>query len=131
MMSHAVAPSSPAPETKGGLPGLENKAGRPGAEPVQPALDELATAFEAFKETNDTRLAQIEGRLGPDVLTEEKRARIDAQKAEDAAAFGKGGDPQPETKNMTPAQKRAEAKRIAEEVFAKQGTKGLGSDGIH
>jgi HK97 family phage major capsid protein len=78
MMSHTAAPSRPAPETKGVLPGLENKAGRPGAEPVQPALDELAIAFEAFKETNDSRIAQIEGRLGTDVLTEEKLARIDA-----------------------------------------------------
>lgn len=62
---------------------------------------------------------------------EEKRARIDEQKAADAAVFEKGAEPKPGGKEMTPAQKRAEAKRIAEEVFAKQGNKGLGADGIH
>ncbi|MFK5595848.1 phage major capsid protein [Methylobacterium sp. HMF5984] len=67
-------------ETKSDRVLLENKAGRPGAEPgtARDAFDGLTQAFEAFKETNDTRLAQIEGRLGPDVLTEEKLARIDA-----------------------------------------------------
>jgi HK97 family phage major capsid protein len=74
---HAAIPDAPL-EIKAGLPALENKAGAPGAGPVQPALDELAAAFEAFKETNETRLGRIEGRLGVDVLTEEKLARIDA-----------------------------------------------------
>ncbi|WP_370693889.1 phage major capsid protein [Methylobacterium sp. NEAU K] len=77
-MSNSAQHPSAAPETRGALPGLENKAARPGGDPVQPALDELAAAFEAFKETNDARLGQIEGRLGADVLTEEKLARIDA-----------------------------------------------------
>ncbi len=45
---------------------------------VDAALDEFGRAFEAFKETNDARLAQIETRLSADVLTEEKLARIDA-----------------------------------------------------
>src|SRR6476469_1405265 len=65
-------------ETKGGLPDLENKAARPEGGPMRSALDELATAFAAFKETNEVRLGAIEGRLGADVLTEEKLARIDA-----------------------------------------------------
>jgi HK97 family phage major capsid protein len=65
-------------ETGSGLPALENKAARPEDGPVRAALDELAAAFAAFKETNETRLGQIEGRLGVDVLTEEKLARIDA-----------------------------------------------------
>ncbi|MBD8906830.1 phage major capsid protein [Methylorubrum zatmanii] len=62
-------------ETKApaGMP--ENKAAMLGADPV---LDEFARAFEAFKETNDTRLAEIEHRLTADVVTEEKLARIDA-----------------------------------------------------
>lgn len=68
----------PGLETKGGLPDLENKAARPESGPVRSALDELATAFAAFKETNEVRLGAIEGRLGADVLTEEKLARIDA-----------------------------------------------------
>lgn len=71
---------------------------------------------------------------------EEKRARIDAQKAADAAAFEKPAKPsvadkaetiEADTKHMTPAQKRAHAKKIADEVFAKQGNAGLGADAIH
>ena len=62
-------------ETKDALPPLENKAG---TGPVRSALDDFAVAFAAFKETNDDRLRQIEGRLGADVVTEEKLARIDA-----------------------------------------------------
>ncbi|MBI1867712.1 MAG: phage major capsid protein [Methylocystis sp.] len=38
---------------------------------------DLNRAFSSFKETNDERLAQIETRLGVDVLTEEKLQRID------------------------------------------------------
>ena len=41
------------------------------------AFDDLHRAFAAFRETNDERLAQIESRLGADVLTEEKLSRID------------------------------------------------------
>ena len=62
-------------ETKDVLPPLENKAG---TGPVRSAIDDFATAFAAFRETNDDRLRQIEGRLGADVVTEEKLARIDA-----------------------------------------------------
>ena len=70
--------TDPAFATKSGLPLLENKAAQPEGGPVRSALDELAAAFAAFKETNDARIDQIEGRLGADVLTEEKLARIDA-----------------------------------------------------
>lgn len=59
---------------------------------------------------------------------EEKRARINDQKSADAAVFDKVGTSQPEAKNMTPAQKRAEAKRIAEEVFAKGREKDDGAE---
>ncbi len=41
------------------------------------AFADFARAFEAFRETNDERLGQIESRLGADVITEEKLARID------------------------------------------------------
>ncbi|GJD96503.1 phage major capsid protein [Methylobacterium iners] len=65
-------------ETKSG-PVPENKAaGRLPADDAGAALHELRHAFEAFKETNDTRLAGIDARLSTDVLTEEKLARIDA-----------------------------------------------------
>jgi HK97 family phage major capsid protein len=62
-------------ETKApaGLP--ENKAVPMGHEAV---VEEFSRAFEAFKETNDARLAEIEDRLTADVVTEEKLARIDA-----------------------------------------------------
>jgi HK97 family phage major capsid protein len=40
-------------------------------------LADLNRAFSAFKETNDERLTQLECRLGADVVTEEKLARID------------------------------------------------------
>jgi HK97 family phage major capsid protein len=43
---------------------------------VAAAFDEFTRAFEAFKETNDTRLAALETRIAPDVVTEEKVARI-------------------------------------------------------
>ena len=76
MTSTAAIETKTAFESKTAFPALENKAGEPG--PVQSALGEFAAAFEAFKETNDARLGQIEGRLTADVLTEEKLARIDA-----------------------------------------------------
>ena len=45
---------------------------------VAEAFDDFARAFEAFKDTNDARLAEIETRLSADVVTEEKLVRIDA-----------------------------------------------------
>lgn len=41
------------------------------------AFDDFRRTFEAFKETNDERLARVETRLSADVVTEEKLARID------------------------------------------------------
>ncbi|MFD1283068.1 hypothetical protein ACFQ5C_25720, partial [Methylobacterium goesingense] len=69
-----------APEAKSALPLLEDKsAGHAPHDPaVSGAMAELSRAFEAFKETNDARLAAIEGRAPGDVLTDEKLARIDA-----------------------------------------------------
>src|SRR5438270_13561413 len=43
------------------------------------AYEDFNRAFAAYKETNDTKLAEIEAKLGPDVVTEEKLARIDAE----------------------------------------------------
>ena len=42
------------------------------------AFDDMRRVFEAFREANDERFAQIEQRLGADVVTEEKLARIEA-----------------------------------------------------
>ena len=56
---------------------LENKAMADGsATGVAESFDDFMRAFEAFKETNDERLAQIESRVSSDVVTEEKLARI-------------------------------------------------------
>ena len=41
------------------------------------AFEEFARGFEAFRETNDARLGEIETRLTADVVTDEKLARID------------------------------------------------------
>ena len=54
----------------------ETKSADPAADASR-AFDEFARAFEAFKDTNDSRLARIETRLSGDVVTEEKLARID------------------------------------------------------
>lgn len=57
--------------TKAADPGAGN------AQEVALAFDEFMTAFEAFKQTNDERLAQIENMVSPDVVTTEKMERID------------------------------------------------------
>ena len=46
------------------------------AQEVAEAFDEFMSAFDAFKQTNDERLAQIESRVSPDVITTEKMERI-------------------------------------------------------
>jgi HK97 family phage major capsid protein len=45
---------------------------------VSSAFEEFHRAFSAFRDANDERLAQIETRLGADVVTEEKVARIES-----------------------------------------------------
>ncbi|MGF9764432.1 phage major capsid protein [Microvirga sp. 0TCS3.31] len=56
------------------IPVVETKAV---SDDVASAFDDFARAFEAFKDANDTRLSEIETRLGSDVVTDEKLARID------------------------------------------------------
>ena len=57
--------------------GLETKAADAAQSlDVVDAFDEFMQAFEAFKSTNDERLAQIEKRLGADTVTVEKMDRI-------------------------------------------------------
>ncbi|WP_370872316.1 phage major capsid protein [Rhodopseudomonas julia] len=74
-MSARTAELRPALENKmHGDPLAETKAG-PTPE-VGAAFDEFMNAFEAFKEANDERLGEIERRLAPDVVTEEKVARL-------------------------------------------------------
>ena len=65
---------------------LETKSADPAADASR-AFDDFARAFEAFKETNDARLGEIETRARrPTSLTEEKLARIDAALDERQAA---------------------------------------------
>ncbi|HEY7645277.1 MAG TPA: phage major capsid protein, partial [Hyphomicrobiales bacterium] len=54
----------------------ENKAARLSASEIEDSHDGLLHAFEAFKETNDERLAQIERRMSADVVTTDKLDRI-------------------------------------------------------
>lgn len=79
---------------------LENKAahdGAPSSLDVVEAFDEFMTSFEAFKESNNERLAQIERRVGADVVTVEKMDRInralDEQKRRMDELAVKGGRP--------------------------------------
>lgn len=44
---------------------------------VAAAFDDFARTFEAFKQTNNARLADMETRMSGDILSEEKLARID------------------------------------------------------
>lgn len=44
---------------------------------VSAAFDDFMGAFEAFKETNDERLGEIERRMSADVVTTDKLSRID------------------------------------------------------
>jgi HK97 family phage major capsid protein len=44
---------------------------------VAEAFDDFMRAFEAFKQTNDERLGQIERKISADVITTEKLGRID------------------------------------------------------
>jgi HK97 family phage major capsid protein len=65
-MEHAANSAAlAAPETKAG-----------DAESVAQAFDEFMRTFEAFREANDERLAQIESMVGPDTVTSEKMERI-------------------------------------------------------
>jgi HK97 family phage major capsid protein len=65
----------PAPEIKAADPKpAETKAAESGD--VAAAFDDFMHAFEAFKETNDERLAEIEQKLVADPLTSEKLDRI-------------------------------------------------------
>ncbi len=61
-------------ETKAGL---ENKAGlAPGGGEADAVYAEMWSAFEAYKEANERRLAEVERKAAPDVVTTEKMERI-------------------------------------------------------
>ncbi len=56
---------------------LETKSASASDTDVNAAFGEFMRAFEAFKETNDDRLAQLERRSAADPVTTDKLARID------------------------------------------------------
>jgi len=56
----------------------EAKAAMGEAQDVAEAFEEFMESFEAFKQANDERLAQVESQMGPDVVTVEKMNRINA-----------------------------------------------------
>ncbi|WP_375458421.1 phage major capsid protein [uncultured Enterovirga sp.] len=62
-----MTPHAQAPETKSAAAGRD----------VADAFEDFARGFDAFRQTNDERLSQIESRHGADILTDEKLARID------------------------------------------------------
>ena len=55
---------------------LEHKAGMRPPEDAGGVFGEFMNAFEAFKEANDQRLAEIEAKASSDVVTTEKVDRI-------------------------------------------------------
>jgi HK97 family phage major capsid protein len=68
-------------------------------------MDELMQAFEAFKETNDRRLAEIERRGSEDAVTADKLARI--EKTMDAISLKQARVPLGETGAQKPAAEMA------------------------
>ncbi len=54
----------------------EHKAETGASQEIAPAFAEFMHAFEAFKQTNDERLAAVEGKAAGDVLVEERLERI-------------------------------------------------------
>ncbi|MBS7539376.1 phage major capsid protein [Ancylobacter lacus] len=76
----AEAPAAPAPDVKG----LDIKAHTGHGPEVAAAFEEFMAAFEAFRDTNDRRLGEIE-RRGVDAVTADKverlNAALDGQKA--------------------------------------------------
>ncbi len=65
----------------------EAKAATGDAQDVAQAFDEFMQAFEAFKDTNDERLAQIENQVSEDVVTVEKMNRINRTLDEQKSAM--------------------------------------------
>ena len=108
------------------------------------AFDEFLESFEAFKETNDRRLAEIEQRGAADILTAEKLARIEetldtTKRLSDSLAI-KAQRPQLAGASYDPARdlahkaafdgyvRRGDASRIAK-LEEKALSSGVGADG--
>jgi len=108
------------------------------------AFGELMTSFEAFKSANEERLSEIEGRLGPDVVTTEKVDRISraldeqkraldglmVRKARPALGRDRGLQPLPsEHKQAFDAYVRSGDDRLLRSLDTKAMSYGSGQDG--
>ena len=81
------------------------------------AVDEMMSAFEAFQQANDERLAELEARHAADVLLEEKIGRLDARLTDLQAAAGRPALPS--------AADDADMTRKAFDGFVRHGTEHL------
>ncbi|CAM5769916.1 hypothetical protein [Bosea minatitlanensis] len=116
----AAPPAPPAAATPNvGVEGLaagikpldEKKSARKG--PPAPTSAKPAGDFEDGKDVRPRHLQEAEA----------ERAKEEAER--------KAAETEAAMKDMTPSQKRAYAKKIAEEAFTKRGDSGLGSGGFH
>lgn len=136
---------------RGDDPGRARKrAGGPPAPTAAPTpgipLDEAKEKFEAAKDAAESKRAARKGPPAPTASSDTGGSFGKPAAAKDT--FDDGNDvrsPQlirkeeerkakafeEETKGMSPAQRKAYTKKIANEVFAKQGNKGLGPDAVH
>ncbi|MGE3150602.1 MAG: phage major capsid protein [Pseudorhodoplanes sp.] len=118
---HPFDPKSGAPERETKALATEAVSSREMAE----AYGVLLTAFEAFKDANDQRLADIESKLSADVLTTEKVERIDAVLSEqrrllDALSLRRAR-PELERSAATREDARAVEHRAAFQRYVRQG----------
>ncbi|SCX35986.1 phage major capsid protein [Agrobacterium rosae] len=90
------------------------------------AFDDFMEAFEAFRETNDQRLGDIERKMGSDVLTREKLDRIDKalddnKQAMDELSLKKA---RPALGRRGAANAEAEEHKTAFEAYIRRGDEG-------
>ncbi len=90
------------------------------------AFDDFMEAFEAFRETNDERLGDIERKMGADVLTREKLDRIDKalddnKKAMDELSLKKA---RPALGRKGAANAETEEHKAAFEAYIRRGDEG-------
>ncbi|PZO81673.1 MAG: phage major capsid protein [Mesorhizobium amorphae] len=124
--------STSAPEQKSGAEGFD----------VREAFGDFMTTFEAFKEANDRRLDELEGKMGGDVVTADKVDRIgralDEQKRtldglalkRARPALGGGGTPvASEHKSAFEAYVRGGDERAIRSLDTKAMSYGSGQDG--
>ncbi len=92
---------------------------------LKDAFDDFLSAFGAFKEANDERLADIERKLSADVVTEEKVERInaalDSQKRLLDRLVLKGSRPQLESRGLARSALEASEHKAAFDAYVRSG----------